>query len=57
MVGRGWAGLGWDGGAALILYLGSSSPSDALRIVLYCELRDFSIRMKLPMAKMVRRCR
>lgn len=43
------------------LYLQSSSPSpspsDELRIVLYCELRLFSIRKKLPTAKIVLRWR
>jgi len=34
-----------------------SSPSEELRIVLYCELRLRSIRRKLPTAKIVRRCR
>lgn len=37
-----------------LFYLVSSSPSDELRIVLYCELRVRSIRKKLPTANMVR---
>lgn len=41
----------------ILSYRASSSPSDELRIVLYCEFRDFSILRKLPTAKIVRRWR
>lgn len=41
----------------ILSYRASSSPSDELRIVLYCEFLDFSILRKLPTAKIVRRCR
>lgn len=39
------------------IYLVSSSPSELLRIVLYCELRLRNIRKKLPTANIVRRWR
>lgn len=40
-----------------MIYLVSSSPSELLRMVLYCEFRVRNIRRKLPTAKIVRRWR